>query len=257
MPSPTPSSEPLTGDLVGRFVGIDLAWSTRARTGVAVVDDAGALLASGVVRTEEELDVWLDAHAPSPVVVGIDAPIVVPNASGMREAEKAVSRVWGRYGAGAYPAHRGFAWFDPPRAEVLAQRRGWRPDPALAGSLEEPVALEVYPHPAMVALFGLERVLPYKAKKGRPVDMRRAVFLELLDHLEALPELRLPESRRWAEIRAVVDAATRQVDLERVEDEIDAVLCAHLAWRWRHRRGSLVVHGDAVDGFVVVPPAPG
>ena len=213
-------------------------------------------MASTALRGDDELDAWLEAHAPLPQVAGIDAPIVVPNAAGMREAEREVSRRWGRYGASAYPSHRGNPLFDPPRAELLARRHGWTADPALPGSSEQPVALEVYPHPAMVALFGLARVLPYKAKKGRTVEMRRLVFLDLLDHLAAVGELQLAGSSRWAEIEDVVDTATRQVDLERVEDEIDAVLCAHLAWRWRHRRESLVVLGDAEQGFVVVPPTP-
>jgi len=33
------------------FVGIDLAWNTNAATGIAVVDDAGALLDSATLRT--------------------------------------------------------------------------------------------------------------------------------------------------------------------------------------------------------------
>jgi predicted RNase H-like nuclease len=35
-------------------------------------------------------------------------------------------------------------------------------DPARPGTVERPACIEVYPHPAMVALFGLDRVIPYK-----------------------------------------------------------------------------------------------
>lgn len=44
-----------------------------------------------------------------------------------------------------------------------------------------------------------------------------------------------------------------EVDLERIEDEIDGVFCAHLAWRWARRDG-LEVYGSAAEGFIVAPP---
>ncbi|GGF47597.1 hypothetical protein GCM10011519_22050 [Marmoricola endophyticus] len=218
---------------------------------MALVDEDGALVRSGVVRSDAELDAWLAGLAPA--VIGIDAPIVVPNASGMREAERQVGRTWGRFGASAYPSHRGFAHFDPPRAEVLCARQGWAPDPGLTGSPAAPVALEVYPHPAIVALLDLDRVLAYKAKKGRSVADRQAAFRVLLDGLTRVAPLRLGEHPRWAEIRTAVADARRQVDLERVEDEVDGIVCAHLAWRWHHDRDWLTVYGDASAGYVVVP----
>jgi predicted RNase H-like nuclease len=238
------------------FLGIDLAWSARNRTGLAVVEDDGALRASGVAVSDDEIAAWLQAYAGGVEVVAVDAPLVVPNASGMREAERAIQRTFGRYDAGAYPSHRGNLLFDPPRAETLAGRFGWTADPSERGSVERPVCLEVYPHPAMVVLFGLERVLPYKAGRGRTPDARRATFLVLLDHLERLPELALTVHPRWTELRAMIGSATRQMHLEAVEDEIDAIVCAHLAWLWRHRPGALVVYGSFEAGYVVAPPAP-
>lgn len=47
--------------------------------------------------------------------------------------------------------------------------------------------------------------------------------------------------------------ATRQVDLDRIEDEIDAILCAHLAWLWHGQRASMLVFGDVASGCIVTP----
>ena len=238
------------------FVGIDLAWVARNRTGLAVVDDAGALVASGLARGDAEIAAWLQQHAPTPLVVALDAPLVVTNPTGQRYAERLIGRAFGRYHASAHVSNLTRSWFDPPRARVLAQAHGWAVDPELHGEPGRPVGIEVYPHPAMVAFFGLDTVLPYKAKKGRDVATRRTTFGVLMDHLETLTPLSLGSSPRWAEIRGVVETATRQVDLEVVEDEIDGIFCAHLAWLWHHRPESLMVYGSLEEGFIVAPPAP-
>ena len=51
------------------FVGIDLAWGIKAKTGLAVVDEAGRLVHSGAVRTDVEIDEWLRTFAGDVVVV--------------------------------------------------------------------------------------------------------------------------------------------------------------------------------------------
>lgn len=63
---------PVTGrSLRGVHVGLDLAWSTRGRTGLAVVDGTGALRASGAVRTDDEIATWLAVHLYSQKVCDI------------------------------------------------------------------------------------------------------------------------------------------------------------------------------------------
>lgn len=239
-------------------VGIDLAWGTAARTGVAAVDAAGRLLHSGTVVTDAELDVWL-GRLPGPLgVVAVDAPLEVPNATGARGAERELTSAYGRYGCGCHVANRSRPWFDPPRGEVLAARHGWSLDPDAVG-LGRPVAVEVYPHAALIGLFALGRVLPYKAKARRDLATRQEAFARLVALLESLPGLGLldgPGSADWAEQVVAVRSATRPVDLERVEDRIDAVLCAHLAWRWAADPGSLHVYGGPGLGRVVAPPRP-
>ena len=49
-------------------------------------------------------------------------------------------------------------------------------------------AIEVYPHPATVALFRLGRTLKYKAKPGRSVAQLRSELLRLMDLIEGLAQ---------------------------------------------------------------------
>jgi predicted RNase H-like nuclease len=219
---------------------------------LAVVDDDGRLLESTSLVSDVDLVAWI-RRWPNVGVVGIDSPLIVPNELGSRECEKAIGRAFGRYDAGAYPSNRSNPLFDPPRAMKLVEHFGWEVDP---GSATTPLALEVYPHAGMVGLFQLGRILPYKARPTRSVADRRRAFLLLCDLLESLPELRLGEHERWAELRSAIDVAQRPFQLGRVEDEVDAILCAHLAWLWDHRPGALQVYGDPVAGFIVAPPPP-
>lgn len=232
-------------------LGIDLAWSTRGRTGVAELDRAGRLVRVGTLRSDSEFDAWIGDTEPG--VVGIDAPIVVVNESRSRPCEKAIAHAFGRFDAGPYPSNRSNPIFDPPRAWALARRHSWSLDP---GDDLRPLALEVYPHAAMVGLFRLGRVIPYKARPRRALADRIAAFEVLCDHLESLPSLELASSEEFAGLRRAITAATRPVDLAIVEDQLDAIICAYVAWLWQRDRTALRLYGDAATGFIVAPPAP-
>lgn len=237
------------------YLGLDLAWGRTARTGLAALDRDGALIASGAVRTDDEIADFVAEHADGELVAAIDAPLIVANLTGRRECDALVSREFGRHHAGAYPANRSLPHLDPPRAATLAARFGWNPDPATVPRSGTSVAIEVYPHPAMVILFDLATVLPYKAKKGRDVDSLRAAFALLLDHLERTCEnpLQLSRSARWADLRRAAATAQRKSQLGAIEDELDAILCAYLAWLWGRRDPRMRVLGDVAGGYIVVP----
>ena len=47
-------------------------------------------------------------------------------------------------------------------------------------------AIEVYPHPAIEALFDLPVTLKYKGKPGRTLELRSLALSELGEHLERL-----------------------------------------------------------------------
>ena len=240
------------------YLGIDLAWAERARTGLAALDATGRLVSSGSVVTDDQIAAFVAEYAPGVVVAAIDAPLVVPNADGRRDCEAELNREFGRYNAGAHPTNRSRPWFNPPRGAALSERFGWSMDPAVRPGGAISVAIEVYPHPAMVSLFDLATVIPYKDKPRRTTTSRKEAFGVLLDAMERVCEepLRLATSTRWAEIRAAVVGADRPIDLRVVEDEIDAVFCAYLAWLWGQGDPQMRVLGDVGRGYIVVPGPP-
>jgi predicted RNase H-like nuclease/Holliday junction resolvase RusA-like endonuclease len=242
--------------MVAVHVGIDLAWNTKARTGLAVVDDAGGLVDSATLRTDDEIVAWLNGVDWSPVTVAVDAPLIVTNATGQRDCERLISQCFGRYQAYCHSSNLSRPYFNPPRGATLAARSGWRLDPDHRGTRSEPACIEVYPHPSMVGLFKLGAILPYKARRGRSPINRRSAFLELMDHMESLSVMGLTAHARWADLRTMATGATTQAELERIEDEIDAIFCAHLAWLWSRQPGRLRIYGDLATGYIVATAPP-
>ena len=239
-------------------VGLDLAWGMTARTGVAVVASDGHLVASASVVHDPEIRDFLRPYADSIRTAAIDAPLVVKNPSGQRPCERQIGAAFGRFEASAHSSNLGRQYFVAPRGARLAEHFGWDMDPGVRPSPGRPTCIEVYPHPAMVSLFGLDRTIKYKGRHGRTVIYRQAAFDVLLGHMAThLTTLRLADHPRWSALRDIAVHATRPVDLETIEDEIDAIFCAHLAWLWVTAPEGLMVFGDFDAGYIVTPPAPG
>lgn len=237
------------------YVGIDLAWGERKPSGFAVLDESGRLVCLGAARTDEEIEAALADQVRGSCVVAIDAPLVVTNPTGNRLAEAALNRDFARFQAGAHPSNTAKPEFaGVPRAARLAERLGLDFDPA---STRTRRAIEVYPHPATVALFGLPVTLKYKNKPGRTVQSLRSELLRLLGYLEGLaqaePPLLVRESASWRDLAARVAAATRKSELRVAEDQVDAVVCAYVAAYAHQRPDDVTTYGTYADGYIVTP----
>ena len=236
------------------FVGLDLAWGEKNQTGVAAIDADGRLLHVGAAGDDESIAAAIAPYLQDECVVAIDAPLIVPNQAGARPCERALNRDFSRFEAGARPAFRERPEFNPPRGEVLAIRLGLDLDPA---SHARRRAIEVFPHPASVVLFNLDKTLKYK--RGKFEDRKRAL-LELMTHIEELddktPRLRVNRSVTWVELRKRVEAATRPGQLDRDEDPVDAVLCAYIALYRYQRPEDVTTYGDFETGYIVTPTLP-
>jgi len=240
------------------FVGVDLAWGGRNPTGVAVIDAAGRLIHVTAVRDDDEVLAALSPYVGGDCVVAFDAPLVVTNPTGQRPAEAALNHDFRRFEAGAHPSNTGKPEFaDSPRAGRLAAALGLDLDPRSSAPRR---AIEVYPHPATVVLFRLQRTLKYKAKPGRTLDQLRSQLLVLMDGVETLAHADEPMSVHqhdgWAELRRQVVGAQRKSDLRRAEDPVDAVVCAYVALYAQRRPDGVAIYGDVATGCIVTPSLP-
>lgn len=236
------------------FVGLDLAWGEKNNTGVAVVDADGRLLHVGAAHDDPSIEAAIEPYISDDCLVAIDAPLVVTNPNGSRPCEAALNRDFHRFEAGAHPANTTNPALAHPRAARIANALTLDMDPA---SNSPRRAIEVYPHPATIALFGLEKTLKYK--KGS-FETRQHELLQLMTLIEGLdnatPRLRVNHNMSWVELRKRVAAAARPVQLDRDEDPVDAVLCAYVALYWYHRPEDVTIYGDYTSGYIVTPTLP-
>jgi predicted RNase H-like nuclease len=236
------------------FVGLDLAWGEKSQTGVAVVDSDGRLLHVGDAQDDASIKTALAPYVADECLVAIDAPLIVNNATGYRACETALNRDFQKYDAGARPAYADRPEFKDPRGARIATALGLDMNPASTASRR---AIEVYPHPATVVLFGLKKTLKYK--RG-PFGDRRRDLLQLMTLIEGLdgatPRLRANRSVAWVELRKRVEAATRPGQLDRDEDPVDAVVCAYVALYWYHRPDDVTTYGDFDTGYIITPTLP-
>lgn len=244
------------------YAGVDLAWGQRSPSGLAVLDGRGSVMLLETAVTDEEIVAALDPLLGEECVVAFDAPLVVTNPTGNRPAEAALNRDFARFEAGAHPVNTGRPEFaDGSRAGRLAAALRLGLDPVTGRRR----AIEVYPHAAQVALFGLGRTLKYKSKPGRDLVGQRAELLRLVELLESLTELEaeppllLRASAPWRTLASRVAAASTKAELRRCEDPIDAVVCAYVAAYAVAHPERTMTYGSPELGCIVTPalPAPG
>ncbi len=252
-------------------IGLDLAWSARNPSGVATLEVeigdpqapnlTGHLRDNRLLQTDQEIVDYIQAQAGGdPCLVAVDAPLRVPNPSGQRRAEAELNRVFRAYAAGAHPANRRLlAKNGQVRGEALVQalsRYGFREQASIEqGSLARQIT-EVFPHSAMVSLFGLSRSLPYKARPRRAWLQREQAWRLYQQHLHALASAE-PSLQGHEPLLQVEVGSLRGRQLKNYEDQVDALLCAYIAlygFRW----GSQRCHsfGNLQEGHIFTPLPP-
>ncbi|HSJ56861.1 MAG TPA: HAD-IIIA family hydrolase [Anaerolineae bacterium] len=248
------------------FVGLDLAWSPRNPSGLAVLDEGGQIVeVSGGLGSDDEIVDTLARLLPGehPGLIAIDAPLAVPNETGARPCDREVAAVFGRFEAGPHPANRhALGRYGGLRGEEIRRHLeslGFHHSSVVGRGVPTRQVIEVFPHPAMVVLFGLGRTLKYKPRKGRDTETRRAELGRLIDHLVAL-QVADPPLHLTDDVLAL-DVATRKGRrLKEAEDVLDAIVCAYSALHaWRHGPRGYAVYGqgavqpDQEAGHILVP----
>lgn len=226
-----------------KFLGVDLGWRTQP-SGVALIEvrhGKPVLIHTDRVDSIHSVLRWIDGIVgPRAAMIAVDAPLVIPNESGMREADRLTHVHFGRFDAGCYPANRGL----PFAARVTAfsealYRRGYDHAAEMIARERGRYQIEVYPHAAAVNLFGQRKILKYK--KGRLAD--RAV---------ALRKFRKLLSRPLDGALPTFEVTGRS--MKAAEDRLDAVLCAYVGWYWwRWGTARSIVLGTKQDGYIVIP----
>ena len=254
-------------------LGIDAAWTEGEPSGVALlVEETGSWRCVAVAPSYADylhlagggsVD-WgrrrIEGGPPEPsrlldatrrlepradlLAIGVDMPLSRVAITGRRAADDEVSRRYGGFGCGT---HSPSAQRPGPVSRSLRsafEEQGFTL--AVKGSARLPALLEVYPHPALLALTGENYRLQYKVSRSRrywphlggPARARRllGIWQRILGALrrEMLLSLTLP-----------VDPESLS-GLKRYEDSVDALVCAWVAREFLEGRAECLGDDDAV-----------
>ena len=229
--------------------GIDLAWGERRPDGICLLHGEAKRvvgLSHALTHGDDALLDYLHTHLAPDVrtLLCLDAPVVCPNRRGARPVDRLTHRIFHRVQAAAHPANRVLA-ARPLRVVRRLQRAGY--DISTDWPATPRALVEVYPHPATVRWFGLDRTIKYK--RG-PVAARRRAFARLRSLLRRWLENCAPEIAQHRPTAALL----RTPWTKNGEDLTDALLCAMIGWQWAVRgRHTLEILGDRRSGFIVVP----
>lgn len=248
--------------MTARYIGLDLAWSPRHDSGLAVLEPGRRgglrLVALELHRPLADLVARIAALAGEPTILMIDAPLVVRNEAGKRDCEREVDRRFARFAAGTHAGNRtllGRVNGGIPRGEELGRSLEglgfpWPPQslPA-AGTRRGLYAYECYPHPAHVVLFGLDRTFAYKHRAARAWPFLQAEYRRCLQAMRT----RLRPRIEWSEALEARLAPEGRIGVayKRGEDQMDALFCAWLAAH--AHAGGMQLLGPIEHGAIAVP----
>jgi len=240
-----------------KFIGIDLGWRSQPSGLCSLEWIDGQLQLLDLDRKEAIADIltWIDQSVKpdEPAIIAVDAPTLIPNATGSRLPDKLSHKYFGKYHAGCYPANKNLPFSDRTvNFGLELESRGFAHAPTIEPQKLGRYQIEVFPHPAIVNLFNLERILKYK--KGR-INERRLELIKLQNYLlNIFPSL--SPSLRYLRLSGSfpLEIPTTGAALKATEDKLDSLICAYVAaywWYWGEQRN--LVLGDRTTGYIIVP----
>ncbi|MEM7555787.1 MAG: DUF429 domain-containing protein [Cyanobacteria bacterium P01_A01_bin.84] len=239
-----------------KFIGIDLGWKSQPSglCSLKLVDNKLQIIDIKRIDSISDILYWIDSCVQSGenAMIAVDAPTLIPNETGSRLPDKLTHKYFGKYHAGCYPANLGLAFAERTvNFGLELEKRGYNHAPSIEPQKTGRYQIEVFPHPAIVNLFGLERILKYK--KGRLAE-RRLELVKLHDLiLQVLPSLPLSlYSTNFSDFIPSIPSTGKL--MKEVEDKLDSIICAYVAahwWYWGEQCN--LVLGDETTGYIVTP----
>ncbi|WP_289500543.1 DUF429 domain-containing protein [Gloeocapsopsis sp. IPPAS B-1203] len=237
-----------------KFIGIDFGWRSQPSGLCCLEWQDNELQLVDLDRKEAIADIftWIDTKVElnAPAIIAVDAPTLIPNITGTRLPDKLTHKYFGKYHAGCYPANQSLAFAQRTiNFGLELEARGFTHAPQIKPKILGRYQIEVFPHPAIIHLFDLNRILKYK--KGRLSD-RRVELIKLHQYiLTILPTLFPPLGLCSSFPQEIPSTGTA---LKALEDKLDSLICAYVAaywWYWGTERN--IVLGDRTTGYIVVP----
>lgn len=235
------------------LAGVDLAWIGENNPSAICLGElqGNTLTINDCLPAVYGIDRVLDTLVQAEVHgLAIDAPLIIPNLTGSRDCEKAITKAYGGRHAGCHPSNQArYPNADSVRLGQALHAQGFEH----LGKPEKRWQIECYPHPSLIECFGLPQRLRYK--KGRVGDKRTgqinlARLITGLSNASAL-RLRIPDSLSHHLDVEVIEQLTGQA-LKSNEDALDAMVCLYIAALYQANLEGQTF-GNETKGYVWIP----
>lgn len=239
-----------------KFIGIDLAWTYKNESGICVIDESGEVLElESAVFSDENLVNIIKTYSDEKLHIAIDAPLVVNNETGSRQAERDLQR-------GRIHGHRLFA-FNSNRTFMTKTYKGIRgemlsnliiehlPNISIGMNEQDSSIVETFPTGIVSGLFPDIFPVKYKRKKG-------IKFEETVGQMKLMTErIGLFEQQDiisgFSEKIIVDEVTITRKHHKHLEDKLDAVLCALGLYMIYKELAAPRRFGTDEDGFLLIP----
>ena len=230
------------------ILGVDLAWGEKKSDGLCLFEvsrQRTCVRAIDYTHGDEALVAWVqESIGDGSAMILVDAPLVCPNTTASRTVDKQISSMFWRQQAGCYSANSTNCKRPIRIAKQLATcgfEIGWHLN------ISDRLLIEVYPHPAIVRFFDLDRIVKYK--KGRVAEKRQE-----FKRLQGLIRKCLPEQFPRFQMTPELDDLLNQSWSKEIEDCTDAFLCALIGYNhYLHDGAKSECVGDRKTGFILLP----
>ena len=248
------------------IIGFDSAWTDNPRAPGAVcvirIDQGGRahFIEPELASFGRALEVIRFEQASSQrVLVALDQPTIVTNATGSRAVEKVVASYISWIGGGVQPSNRGRTGMFDDAAPIWVFKTALDAveDPEQARNASEGLfIMEVFPALALPGFFS-----SFSARLGGPRynPQRRKTFK--IEHWQGVTSS-LSELGGQHEIAGLSDwcrdygAKTKPSKAD--QDLLDGVICAAIGYHWlRAPREQSIMIGDRDTGYIVAPAMEG
>jgi predicted RNase H-like nuclease len=245
------------------FVGIDLAWTYKNETGLCIMNDQGRVLyLDAQVYTDAQIADLILTYEDQDLCIAVDAPLVIRNESGSREADRLLTRtrIHGHH-LKLFMANRAFFMkaYGTVRGEALAK---CVKNAALTSYEKEiefgflaqkghSIMVETFPTGICCGLFPDIYPIRYKVKGKVAYSETNTALHTILSRV-----CQFEEDGLISGVRPHFEFTTGLIKRKahkHIEDKLDAFLSAYGLYSIYKNTAEPLCFGDLENGFITIP----
>lgn len=242
-----------------KYIGIDLAWTYKNETGFCIISEAGNVeYLESRVFTDQDIVSLIKSYSHENVCIAIDAPLIVRNEEGSREAERELMghKIHG-YNLSVFVANRKFLnkSFGMIRGEKLMNliiEEIPNSSVNVCPVNNTNTIVETFPTAICCGLFPDIYPVKYKIKKKNPFEETKIQMARLIERLKFMEETELVVSGLIEKLKFDKSNITKS-SYKHLEDKIDAFLSAYGIYSISKNLSERLTFGDERNGFITIP----